>query len=75
MKRVDHSIGADPAVEEELKKREERRASKKITKAAAAHRMLKKSILPNKKMTFDEEGEVGVPAEWGDVWPVDETAS
>ncbi|KAF0304246.1 putative ATP-dependent RNA helicase DDX10 [Amphibalanus amphitrite] len=57
VKRVDHSIGTDPVVEEELRKREERRASKKVTKAAAAHRMLKKSILPNKKMTFNEEGE------------------
>ena len=59
VKRVDHAIGPDPAVEQELRRREERRAARKITKAAAAHRLLKKSILPNTKMTFNDEGEVG----------------
>ncbi|XP_037078678.1 probable ATP-dependent RNA helicase DDX10 [Pollicipes pollicipes] len=57
VKRIDHEIGPDALVEAELKRREQRRASKKVTKAAAAHRVLKKSIQPNVKVAFNEDGE------------------
>lgn len=57
LKRKDHELDIEEPVgnlECELPKK----LKKPTTRAAVVKKMLKKKILPNKKITFDDEGEV-----------------
>ncbi|KAK6620748.1 hypothetical protein RUM43_011043 [Polyplax serrata] len=55
IKRRDHEIEIEPAsISEEISSKKK---SKLVTKAALAKKMLKKNIVPNKKMIFDDAGE------------------
>lgn len=60
LKRRDHELTADiaPLTEEELKRPESKKKNQPITKAAVAKKFLKKKIQLNKKVEFNEEGEV-----------------
>lgn len=57
IKRRDHEIEIDTLPEvpdlEEIKSKKQKKA---VTKAALAKKLIKKKILPNKKVEFDEEG-------------------
>lgn len=57
IKRRDHEIEVDTLPEvpdlEEIKSKKQKKA---VTKAALAKKLIKKKILPNKKVEFDEEG-------------------
>lgn len=55
IKRRDHDI-AESADEEPLEDIKEARKEKLVTKAALAKKILKKKIVANKKMQFDDEG-------------------
>ncbi|XP_077487487.1 putative ATP-dependent RNA helicase DDX10 [Amblyomma americanum] len=55
----------DPALEEEGRKKKQ----KAVTKVAMAKKLLKKKVVPNKKLVFDEEGEAveGINVQKADV--------
>lgn len=62
LKRCNHELTNDisPLNEEELMKSESRKKKQPLTKAAVAKKFLKKKIQANKKVVFDEDGQVGL---------------
>lgn len=56
VKRKNHDLEIEPIEEEEILV--SKKSKKPISRAALAKKMLKKNILPNKKVVFNEEGEV-----------------
>ena len=60
LKRCNHELVNDiaPLTEEDLKKPESRKKTQPLTKAAVAKKFLRKKIQANKKVVFNEEGEV-----------------
>ncbi|KAE8749924.1 hypothetical protein FOCC_FOCC003393 [Frankliniella occidentalis] len=60
LKRRNHELVNDiaPLTEEDLTKPESRKKSQPLTKAAVAKKFLRKKIQANKKVVFDESGEV-----------------
>ncbi|XP_059483588.1 probable ATP-dependent RNA helicase DDX10 isoform X2 [Neocloeon triangulifer] len=58
IKRKNHALeGADDDADDLIDLNEDKLGKRKVTKAAVAKKILKKKIVANKKMTFDEEGE------------------
>lgn len=62
VKRKDHEIEAASDVDDIVDVTRGKKATKALTKAALAKKLMKKRILPNKKIVFDEEGEAVVQA-------------
>lgn len=62
LKRHNHELVNDiaPLTEEDLKKPESKKKAQPLTKAAVAKKFLRKKIQANKKVVFNEEGEVGL---------------
>lgn len=62
LKRRNHELAGDiaPLTEEELKRPESKKKNQPLTKAAVAKKFLRKKIQLNKKVEFDEEGEVTI---------------
>lgn len=62
LKRRDHELANDimPLKEDDLVKPESRKKKQPLTKAAVAKKFLKKKIQANKKVVFDEDGQVVV---------------
>lgn len=62
LKRRNHELTDDISTlkEEELLKPESRKSKQPLTKAAVAKKFLKKKIQANKKVVFDEDGQVGL---------------
>lgn len=58
IKRKNIDIDDIPIVENDDKKTSSKK--KPVTKVALAKKILKKKIVPNKKITFDEEGQVRI---------------
>lgn len=58
IKRKDHDIEDDNSIEDEnpMEDIKQARKQKLLTKAALAKKLIKKKIIPNKKVQFDEEG-------------------
>lgn len=57
IKRKDHDIDDDPEEQgDSLEDLKVARKEKRVTKAALAKKLMKKKIIPNKKIQFDEEG-------------------
>lgn len=58
IKRKNHELDIEDLPIEDLDKSSAKKSKKPITRAAQVKKMLKKKILPNKKIVFDEQGEV-----------------
>lgn len=62
VKRKDHDIELPSENELQLNESTKSRKKKVLTKAAVAKKVLKKKIVPNKKIIFDEDGEAVIQA-------------
>lgn len=58
IKRKNHELDIKLPVSENENTSTSKKPRKLVTKVAVAKKMLKKKILPNKKIVFDEDGEV-----------------